>query len=122
VAAQLTRRGFTQCIGGHRADHRSGVAEVGQRNRDIGFCTANADVEARTLQEAFAARGRQPQQEFSKTYDPLLHRPLSLFAALAHRSMRCPIPFARVLTSGVITAGRATLASISGNKQHNFGT
>ena len=35
--------------------------------------------------------------------------------------MRSPIPFARVLTSGVIRASRATIPSISGSKQHNFG-
>lgn len=70
VAAQMAQRRLAERIAGQAADHRRVVPEPGEADRDIGFGTADMDVEPPRLQQQFAPRGGQPQQQFAETGNP----------------------------------------------------
>jgi len=73
-------------IVGHAADHHAVMAEAGEADRDIGLGAADMDVEAAGLQQQFAPRRGQPQQQFAKANDASHRRTLPVMARAGNRA------------------------------------
>jgi hypothetical protein len=86
--AQRGERGVTDRIGREPAGEAGAVTEVGERDRDVGFATAEGRTEQGRLEEALEARRREAEHQLAESEDggwlELLRLPHRVSACSSH--------------------------------------
>jgi hypothetical protein len=70
----MADRGVAEGILRHATDHRGLMAHPRQPDRDIGLGTADMGVEPTGLEQQFAARRGQPEQQFAEAHNSFHQR------------------------------------------------